>query len=261
MTLLKHELRQSRLSLTIWTGAIGLFLAVCVFLYPEMKGQMGSISDAFASMGSFSEAFGMDKVNFGSLTGFYAIECGNILGLGGAFFASLCAISALSKEEREHTAEFLLTHPVSRRYIVVQKLLAVLCQIVVLNLTVYGLAILSVLLIGEPLPLRELTLLHFAYFLLQLALTGICFGISALLRRGSFGIGIGVATALYFLNLMANITDRMEFLKYITPFAYADGAGIVETCTLESGKILLGMAIGTACAVIGSVHYCKKDIT
>ena len=102
MTLIKHELRQGRLSLTIWTAAVGSLLVICIFLFPEMKGQMEGVNDVFASMGSFTEAFGMDRLNFGTLIGFYAVECGNVLGLGGAFFASLCAAGMLSKEEKEH---------------------------------------------------------------------------------------------------------------------------------------------------------------
>ena len=98
MTMVKHELKMGRNSFLIWTSAIGFLLTVCVFLFPEMKGQMDGVSDVFASMGSFTEAFGMDRLNFGTLVGFYAIECGNVLGLGGAFYAALCAIGVLSKE-------------------------------------------------------------------------------------------------------------------------------------------------------------------
>ena len=113
MTIVKHELRQSKTSFFIWTAAIGFLLMVCIFLYPEMKGEMEGINDMFSSMGSFTAAFGMDKLNFGTLMGFYSVECGNVLGLGGAFFAALCAVNILSKEERDKTAEFLLTHPKS----------------------------------------------------------------------------------------------------------------------------------------------------
>ena len=134
MTLMKHELRQGKISFIIWTGAIGLLLVVCIFLYPEMKGQMKNIGDMFSSMGVFTAAFGMDRLNFGTLIGFYAVECGNILGLGGAFFASLCAVSILSKEENGRTAEFLLTHPVSRVRIITEKLMAVFVQILAMNL-------------------------------------------------------------------------------------------------------------------------------
>lgn len=139
MTIVKHELRQSKTSFFIWTAAIGFLLMVCIFLYPEMKGEMEGINDMFSSMGSFTAAFGMDKLNFGTLMGFYSVECSNVLGLGGAFFAALCAVNILSKEERDKTAEFLLTHPVSRARIITEKLAAVLIQIIAMNLILYGL--------------------------------------------------------------------------------------------------------------------------
>ena len=260
MTLFRHELRQNRTGLLIWTAAIGALIAVCIFLFPEMKEQMDAVSEMFASMGSFSAAFGMDKVGFGTLDGFYAVECGNILGIGGAFFAALIAVNALAKEEKNKTAEFLLTHPVSRTRVAAEKLCAVWAQLLEMNLTVYLIALLSVLLTGEPLPLRALSLLHLAYLLLQFELSGICFGLSAFLRRGGLGAGIGVATLLYFLNLIANITSRADFLRYITPFAYADGAQIVMNLRLDAGLVLLGMAVGIICAAVGCIHYRKKDI-
>ena len=109
---------------------------------------MEGVNDVFASMGSFTEAFGMDRLNFGTLIGFYAVECGNVLGLGGAFFASLCAAGMLSKEEKDRTAEFLLTHPVSRRRIVTGKLVAVFVQIVVMNVIVYVISVGSIAAVG-----------------------------------------------------------------------------------------------------------------
>ena len=108
-----------------------------------MRGQVDNISTMFSDMGSFTTAFGMDKLNFGTLVGYYAIECGNVLGLGGAFFASICAAAILCREEKEKTAEFLLMHPVSRIRVITEKLIAVLIQVLALNLIVFAVAILS----------------------------------------------------------------------------------------------------------------------
>ena len=213
MTLVKHELRQGKASFLVWTASIGFLLAFCIFLFPEMKGQMEGINDMFASMGSFTQAFGMDRLNFGTLIGFYAVECGNILGLGGAFYASVCAVGILSKEEKDKTAEFLLTHPVSRKRVMTEKLIAVLIQITAMNIIFFVLAIGSIAVVGETIPWKEISLMHLAYYLLQLELAGICFGISAFVRKGSVGIGLGIAVMMYFLNLIANITDAAEFLR------------------------------------------------
>lgn len=260
MTIVKHELRQGKMAFFIWTASIGFLMAVCIFLFPEMKGEMDGISDMFASMGSFTAAFGMDRLNFGTLIGFYAVECGNILGLGGAFYAAFCAVSILSKEEKDRTAEFLLTHPVSRKRIVTEKLLAVLIQITVMNLVIYALSVGSIAGIGEEIPWKELNLLHLAYYLLQIELGGICFGISAFLRKGSVGAGLGIATGMYFLNLIANIAEVVDFLKYITPFGYAEGADIVTNGCLDGKMVAIGMTIAAVGILLAYMQYCKKDI-
>lgn len=260
MTLAKHELRQGKISFLIWTASIGFLLAICIFLFPEMKGQIDSVNDVFASMGSFTEAFGMDRLNFGTLVGFYAVECGNILGLGGAFYASLCAISILSKEEKDKTAEFLLTHPVSRKRVITEKLIAVLIQITAMNIIIYALSVGSIVAVGEVIPWKEISLLHLAYYLLQIELTGICFGISAFLRKGSAGIGLGIAAMMYFLNLIANIANVAEFLKYITPFGYCEGADIVSNGRLDGVMVAVGAVIGISGIIIAYLKYTKKDM-
>ena len=114
MTVLRKELRAGRVSLLVWSAVVGGLMAVCVGMYPSFAGSMEDVSALFAGMGDFSAAFGLDKLAFGSIMGFYGTECGNILGLGGAFFAALTAMGLLAGEEGGHTAEFLLTHPVDR---------------------------------------------------------------------------------------------------------------------------------------------------
>lgn len=260
MTVFRHELRQGRLSLAVWTGAIGLLLAVCVFLFPGMKDEMGEVGTAFSAMGSFTAAFGMDQVDFGTFLGFYAVECGSVLGLGGAFFSALTAVSILSREEQEHTADFLLTHPISRGRVVTEKLAAALGQIVLLNAVVLGLSVASVCLIGETPEWRRLLLLHLACLLMQLEIGAVCFGISAFLRRGSAGVGLGTAMLLYLLNLLANLTPRAEFLKYITPFGYAEGADIVSSGGLDAVLLLFGAGYTAAGIAAAYLRYLNKDI-
>ncbi len=260
MTLIKHELKQSWKTLTVWTLSISFFIVACVYLFPEMKGEMNEISGMFSSMGIFTAAFGMDKLDFGTLIGFYGIECGNVLGIGGALFASLIAVSALAKEEKDRTAEFLLTHPVSRTKIISDKLAAIMISLVILNIVVYFFSIASIAWIGEEIPWKEVNLLHLAYFLVQVELAGLCFGISAFLRRGGLGIGLGIAIVMYFFNLLANISESAEFLRYVTPFGFAESADIVSNGGLDWKLVGIGMtaaAVGIGCAYW---KYRRKDI-
>ena len=239
MTILNHELNMGKKALAIWTAAIGGFIACCVFLFPEMASQMSTVSNIFASMGAFTAAFGMDRLNFGTLAGFYAIECGNILGIGGALFAAMLASNMLCKEEKEHTAEFLLTHPVTRVRVVAEKLAALLVQTVILNAVVFLLAVASVAAIGYEIPWKELALLHGANLLVQLELEAICF---------------------YFLNLIANLSKQAKFLKYITPFGYAEGADLLSDGRLNPEYLAVGLCFAAAGILAAFWQYGKKDI-
>lgn len=260
MTIYIKELRQSLKSLCIWTCAIGGMMLVCILMFPEMKNEIDSVSSVFANMGGFTAAFGMDKLSFGELMGFYGIECGNILGIGGGFFAALVGISVLASEEKEHTAEFLLTHPVSRCMVLTQKLLAVLTQVILMNVVVVAVSVVSASAIGEELQMKEFLLLHVAYLLMQLEIAGICFGISAFIKRGSIGIGLGLALSFYFLNLICNISEKAEFLKYVTPYAYCEASNVISEAKLESNLVIIGIVISVLGVIAAYVKYTKKDI-
>lgn len=261
MTILKHEIRQGRNSLIIWAGVIAFMLGVCILVYPEMSKQMDGLSEAFANMGGFSAAFGMDKINFGEFLGFFGIECGNILGLGGAFFAALTGILALSKEEREHTAEFLLTHPVSRHNIVAQKLISVIVQIVILNAAAVGVTALTTIMIGESPDIKPLALMFAAYLIMQIEIAAICLGISAFVGRGGIGMGLGLAAAFYFINIIANLTDSAEFLKYITAFGYTDSSNIIADGRIEAKYLAVGIVMTVIGICAAFWKYGRKDIS
>ena len=260
MTITRHEIRRGKIPFLIWTGAIAFLMATCIFLWPEMKGQMDGIGNLFSSMGSFTAAFGMDKLNFGTLTGYYAIECGNVLGLGGAFYAALLAVAMLAKEEKDRTAEFLLTHPVSRVRVVSEKLLAVFLQVTALNIVIFLISVGSIAAVGEAVPWKEACLLHLAYWLMQLVVSGICFGVSAFISGASAGVGIGIAAGLYFMNLIANITDSVSFLNTITPFGFCAGADIVSTGTLDGKGIAVGFVLCALGILAAYLRYPRKDI-
>lgn len=260
MIIYKKELRQSFQSLCIWTGSIAFMMFACIMLFPEMKGEMENVSSVFANMGGFTAAFGMDQLSFGELMGFYGIECGNILGIGGGFFAALAGILALSKEEKERTAEFLLTHPISRAAVIGQKLLSVLTQVIILNMFVVGVSLISALFIGESFAIKEFLLLHIAYLIMQIEIACICFCVSAFVKRGSLGIGLGISLSFYFINIICNISKQAEFLRYITPYAYAEASDIISTSELNLTLICIGIVVSSVGIAVSFFKYSKKDI-
>lgn len=260
MTIFFHEFKRDRVRLIVWAAAIAFMLGISIIIYPQMTSQLEGMGDMFSEMGGFSEAFNMDKINFGEFRGYFAVECGNVLGLGGALFAALIGITALSKEERDRTAEFLLTHPVSRSHVTAQKLLAVMAQVVILNAAVVLVAVLATLAIGESIDGKLFFNVFLGYLLMQLEIACVTFGLSAFIRGGGIGIGLGLAFVLYFMNILANLTDSAEFLRYITPFSYADGTAIVSSGAIEVKYLIPGIAYALIGVAAAFIKYERKDI-
>ena len=261
MTILKKELRQSRVSLPVWTVLLSAMLAMVILIYPEMKDQMTGMSDSFSQMGQFSQAFGMDRLDFGRFQDYFAIEFGNIMGLLGALYASMLGIRSLSSEESGHTAEFLLTHPITRSRVAGEKLLALAVQITLLNLTVALVCFGLTAAIGEEIDEGRVALLFFSNYLMHLELAGITFGLSAFLRRNGFAVGMGIGAGAYFLNILSNLMEELEFLKYLTPMGYTDGAQILCEGTMDAGYLLSGLLLLALSLIAGFRHYSRKDIS
>lgn len=258
--LLLHELKQSAKSFSLWTACIAAFMALCIFMFPSMKGEMDKVGEMFASMGGFSEAFGLNRLNFGSMIGFYATECGNILGLGAALFAALIGVNALSKEENDHTAEFLLTLPLSRPAVIGSKLLSIILQILFLNLVCTLASIASICAIGETVEWGQLLLLNFSYLLVHLELGCVGLAVSAFCTRTNPGVGMALSIGLYFLNIVANISPDARPLKYLTPFAFSEGADILASSSLDWTYVGIGMTLSLLCVLIALTRYSKRDI-
>lgn len=255
-----HELKRNKIALLIWALVIAGMLSISIIIYPEMASEMDQFSEMFSNMGNFSSAFGMDQLNFGEYIGFFAVECGNVLGLGGAFFAAITGISMLSKEEKDATASFLLSHPISRKKIVFEKLISLYIQILILNLIVLFFASVATIIIGEKIDIKLFLLIFLAYFLMQIEISSISFGISAFLKNSGMGIGLGIALLFYFLNIFSNLTKEAKFLKYITPFGFTEGGDIIANSSLEIKYLLVGLAFTLFGIFLAFYKYNKKDI-
>ena len=141
-----------------------------------------------------------------------------------------------------------------------QKLLSVLARVVMMNIVIVAVSLLSAAVVGETFDIQKLVLLHTAYLVMQIEIACVCFGISAFIRRGSIGIGLGLPLALYFMNIIRNISEQALFLKYITPYAYCDASEIISTSQADAGLLALGGVIAAVAAAAGFLKYVRKDI-
>ena len=259
MILYKHEMKMNRKSLLIWTLSVGLICFGCILLYTSLEDSIQGIADSFSDMGAVSAALGMDKMSLATLKGYYATEIAMMHSLGGAMFAAILGAGLLAKEESGHTAEFLCVLPVERSRIVLGKYLALVSNIVVLNLCCIVLYVLGFGMMGEAVAGKEMSLYHLAAFLMQLEVGTVCFFLSACVKKSILGAGLGLTLLLFAADMMCRIVPAIEDLKYITPFYYANAADIFTDGAINGVMVIVGVGVIVVSYVAAGWVYCRKD--
>jgi len=260
MTIFIHELKQNRKTFFIWAFIVAGMNFIFLLIYPQMVGEIEGMQDMYSNLGSFSAAFGMDKINFAAPMGYYGLYDGVMLAIGGGMFAAVIGGNILCKEEGSHTAEFLFTTPLSRENIAMQKLLAAAILVVMFNIICMLAGISGIYIIGEEIEWSIFLLFHLAQVCMHIEVCTISYCMSAHLRRPSMGMAIGISLLFYFLQMMANISEKVEWVKYITPYYYADAANILPRESIEWQLLLLGMVYACIAAAIGLRKIGVKDL-
>ncbi len=263
MNLLFRELKANSRSLLIWTLALAVLNFSLMALFPAFADGAEQMDEFMAMLPEeFARMFGLDRLNLAEPIGFYAIEAYFMVILFGGIFAAILGTTMLGKEEDEKTAEFLLAKPISRHYVVTGKVLATAIQLLVFNMVIGLVTLASFEIFAPDYSIGELLPLLVAPLVAQLALAalGLLLSVFITRRKSALSVGIGFVLGFYFLHAVAAISDKLEFLKFATPFWYMDAAGIVEHGGIELWKV--AVLAGVAALSVGATYllYKKKDI-
>ena len=260
ITIYKHEIKMYLKTLLIWSVFVGGMGFACVLLFSSMQDSMEHMAENFASMGAFSDAFGMSQLNIGTLQGFYAAEIGTIHALGGAMFAAILSTNMLSKEEDGHTSEFLFTLSLERGKVVMAKLCAVFSHIILMNFFCVGLYLMGIGILGEEMPMKEFFLYHGMQILMQLELAGLCCALSAFQKKNKLGLGLGIVMIMYAYDLIARVIPDLSDYKLFSPFSYANASDIFSTGKILPEAVVLGAVVLIFSICTAYMVYVRKDL-
>lgn len=259
-TVYKHEMKTNFKSLLIWCISVSTMGFICILLFSSVKDSMAGMAESFASMGAFSEAFGMTQLSIATLAGFYATEVGTIHSLGGAMFVAIISAVMLSKEEDGHTSEFLFSLPISRVRVVTAKWCSIVTNIIIFNVLSVCVYLLAIVILGEEMPMQEFFLYHFMQVVMQVEIAAICFGISAFMKKNKFGIGLGIVLLLYAYDLMARIVPDLSDYKVLSPFSYANASDILSGGDISAVAVVIGVILMVASVCVAYIGYTKRDL-
>ena len=170
--------------------------------------------------------------------------------------------SATADEERNGTADILLTLPVSRTSVIVTKMLAAIGALVVLALVTA-----AVIALGGPMVEIEIPFATLLRACLGSALLGLVFGAVAFLlgaltgkRAVSMGVAIGLALASFLVKSLSSMVDTFDAINPYNPFTWAlHGNPLIDALQPSSAAWLALTSVALLVAAV--LAFQRRDIS
>lgn len=260
----KRELKINLNSFVIWTSIlIGLFLVVFL-IYPSIinSANMGMIDEM---MKMFPEemlkAFNMDISTIDSAFGWLKTEGFVFVLLITGIYSGILGSNILLKEESDKTIEYLNSVPITRKNIVFSKILCGLFYIILMVVIIGMFNFIGLSLSGE-FDKKLYILLSITPLFSSIVIFAICLFLSTFTHKTkkTLGISLGIVFVSYFLNIISEIGESTEFLKYISIFTLADIRNVILNVSINPLLTLLAISITVIFMILAMIHYEKKEL-
>lgn len=256
-------LRDQRLSLLYWgVGLIAMAVIMALF-YPTIS-HMTAFNDYLSQLPEgMKEMFGAGIIDYTSPAGYFSTELFSFMvPLLLLVFAVGFGANAIAGDEEKGTLGLLLTNPVSRRRVVVDKFGILLVSTILLGFTFWVSLAISVLAMHI-----NISLLKLAEATLGAGLLALVFGSLSFLSgciKGNKGMSMGIASGLavltYLLNTLGGLVNGLKDYRFLSPFYH-----YLEPDTLNNGLSPLHILVLSGLIIVFFAFsipaFVRRDIT
>ena len=264
MNILKFELKMMKTNLAFWVLGINSFVFLYMVFFPLIMADNGAFEAMLANFPEeFLAFFGMNaELPFTSILGYYGLTMDFVL-IPIAVQAAHYGFSILSVEEREYTADFLLSKPISRKKIFLNKFYAALAGLTITNLTVWVSSILALLLFngGQEVVYGGVFIFLSIIILFQLFFLTVGMLISTAVKKVgsvisySMALGFGLFIVSSFGRMLSN-----DILSIVGIYGHYNPLDILADNNLNWPLVAISVSISIISFITGYFLYQKRNI-
>lgn len=260
MNIIKRELRANFKALIIWIASISTIVYFASLEFSVFNGDP-TIVEAMEQFEYLFNILGVSVANITKPEGYLSVMS-LYLFLPLSIYAALLGSSIISKEERDKTAEYLFTLPISREKVLLGKLTAAIIYVFVsaLLICLVCLAFFSRYSLNSDL-FNFIVYLGIGLIILELVFMSIGMMLASVLRqyKRSGAITLGYLMSAFMLSMLMGMTDKLDFLKYFTPFQYFPVQELLDS-EISVGFSMLSAGIFVACITSVFIFFKKRDL-
>jgi ABC-2 type transport system permease protein len=256
-------LRDLRRSFAWWAVGLVGYVALIASVYPTIRDnpELDELVENYPEALKAFVAFG-GQFDFTSAAGYLGSELFSFMMPAILLVASVGhGAGSIAGEEERGTLDLLLSAPLSRTRIALEKLGAMCAELAGLGVVLW-----LALWVGARIFSMEISGAHLAaattaLVILALAYGAIAFMLAAATGRRALAIGatVALAVAAYLVNGLASLVDALEPFQKTTPFYHYAAADPLRQ-GLDPWHTLYLVAIGVVAATVGVVLFDRRDV-
>lgn len=260
----KRELRVNFKSFAIWTAILLILFGVVFLIYPSIvtSDNMDALNEI---MKVFPEdvlkAFNMDISSIDSAFGWIKTEGFVFVLLITGIYSGILGSGILLKEENDKTIEYLHSLPVKRTQIVMGKVIVGLTYILLMIFALGVFNYVGLALSGE-FDEKSYLLLSVTPLFSAVVIFSFCLFLSTFTHKtkNTIGISLGIVFASYFLNVISELSEETEVLRYISVFTLADIRNVIVDVTINPYLVITAFVLAIIFIGLAVLRYNKKEL-
>ena len=248
-------------SLLWWSIGMILVCAPFTFMYETMADSLGTMVEAYPP--EIGKLFGIENIkDMASPEGWLTGELyGMMLPICFIIFSVLSGANAIAGEEEDRRIEILLSEPVSRRRLYIEKYLAFLFNILCLAIVVLISIAIPSFVISMGISLYGILSATLNMALLTLSLGVLTFTIAASTgnRRNGIVVSVAVAIISYITNVANQFFDWIEVVNRFSIFNYYETTqALSEGLDLKNTLGFIGLIL--IMTIVGYIRFQRRDL-
>lgn len=261
-TLFKRELKANYKLLLLFMAVMSLYCSMIIAMFDPKLGE--SLAVMAQSMPELFAAFGMSQPGATMIEFMGNYLYGFILVAIPMLAIVLLSNRLVARYVDRGSMAYLLASPHSRRKIIATQATFLLFSIVILVGYAVCLCIgVSQLLFPGELELMKFLILNVGLLGLHVFLGGVCFLCSSSFpeMKLALGFGAGLPIAFLLIQMLSQVGDKLEQLKYFTPMTLFQVTQIIEGKQEAMLAILALYVLAIVFYGVGMAIFCRRDLS
>lgn len=262
--MLKRELKVNLKTFVLWSVILMGVYSLIFLVYPSIIA-----SDTMATLDAMLEmfppellkAFNMDISSITTAYGWLKTEGFVFILLVTGCYSAILGATILLKEESDKTIEYLASLPVTRKSIVLSKYLVGILYCAGITVVIGIFNYIGLCLSGD-FERKQYLLLAVTPIFPSVVLFSLCMLVSTFFKKTNkvFGLSIGVTFVGYILNVLSDMDESVEALKYLSIYTLADVRNVITDVKINPVCVGLSIVLSAVMLLLTVVRYERKEL-